>query len=327
MMRMLGKYNLAGQEAAQALSGLTGKVNVNQGVDNAGKVMTVGADGNLVPTEALSPSLPDQTGNAGKCLVTDGTNLIWEERLQNSNNVPNVQNLVIGKSSKVSGAVQSGAIVIAPTNNSISTTYYSDTIAIGRAVDNNGYDGSICIGKGTQITYDGTNRGACISIGLYAVVDSNESIQIGIGTNSTDNSFQVKNYQMLDCDTGLIPVERLPISAILLYYDSTQAPDHSHAMPDVSLDGYGLAGYEVYSNGYVRQWGQDSTSTGTTLVTLPISYTAATTVSMSFFVSVTEVAAAPTGQISAIPVAANQFQVDKPSAVCNWETSGYITLS
>lgn len=115
--------------------------------------------------------------------------------------------------------------------------------------------------------------------------------------------------------------------ATLLYYDSTQAPDHSHAMSGVSLDGYGLAGYEVYSNGYVRQWGQDSTSTGTTLVTLPISYTAATTVSMSFFVSVTEVAAAPTGQISAIPVAANQFQVDKPSAICNWETSGYITLS
>lgn len=115
--------------------------------------------------------------------------------------------------------------------------------------------------------------------------------------------------------------------ATLLYYDSTQAPDHSHAMSGVSLDGYGLAGYEVYSNGYVRQWGQDSTSSGATLVTLPISYTAATTVSMSFFVSVTEVAATATGQISAIPVAANQFQVDKPSAICNWETCGYITLN
>lgn len=164
--------NLAGQNAAQALSGLTGKVNIAQGADNAGKILGIGADGNVTPVEA-------------------------------------------------------------------------------------------------------PNSGA----------------------------------------------------ATLLYYDSTQAPDHSHAMSGVSLEGYGLAGYEVYSNGYVRQWGQDSTSTGTTSVTLPISYTAATTVSMSFFVSVTEVAAAPTGQISAIPVAANQFQVDKPSAICNWETSGYITLS
>lgn len=42
--------NLAGQEAAQALSALAGKVNIAQGADNAGKVMTVGADGNLAPT-------------------------------------------------------------------------------------------------------------------------------------------------------------------------------------------------------------------------------------------------------------------------------------
>ena len=42
--------NLAGQEAAQALSALAGKVNIAQGADNAGKVMTVGADGNVVPT-------------------------------------------------------------------------------------------------------------------------------------------------------------------------------------------------------------------------------------------------------------------------------------
>ena len=303
------------------------KVNIAQGADNAGKVMTVGEDGNLAPADAPGSSLPDQTGNAGKCLVTDGANPIWEERLQNSNNVPNVQNLIIGKSSKVSGVAQSGAIIIAGSDTGISKTYYSGTIAIGGSVDNNGFVGSICIGKGSKITYDGTNRGSCISIGQYAIVESNESIQIGAGTNSINNSFQIKNYQMLDCSTGLIPVERLPISAILLYYDSTQAPDHSHAMPGVSLDDYGLAGYEVYSNGYVRQWGQDSTSTGATLVTLPISYTAASTISMSFFVSVTEVAAAPTGQISAIPVAANQFQVDKPSAICNWETSGYITLS
>lgn len=125
-----------------------------------------------------------------------------------------------------------------------------------------------------------------------------------------------------------VPVEEKPNTgvAVLLYYDSTQASDHSHAYNGVSLTGYDLAGYEVYSNGYVRQWGQDSTAAGATLVTLPISYNAASTVSMSFFVSATEVAAEATGSISAIPVAANQFQVDKPSAICNWETTGYITL-
>lgn len=145
---------------------------------------------------------------------------------------------------------------------------------------------------------------------------------------------QNRIYEVNEIPTGHTLIENLTPSdesntgvATLLYYDSTQASDHSHAMSGVSLAGYGLAGYEVYSNGYVRQWGQDSTSAGATIVNLPIAYTAASTVSMSFFVSATEVAAEPTGQISAIPVAGNQFQVDKPSAICNWETSGYITLS
>ena len=48
--------NLAGQEAAQALTALAGKVNIAQGADNAGKVMTVGEDGNLAP--AAIPAQP-----------------------------------------------------------------------------------------------------------------------------------------------------------------------------------------------------------------------------------------------------------------------------
>ena len=48
--------NLAGQEAAQALSALAGKVNIAQGAENAGKVMTVGEDGNLAP--AAIPAQP-----------------------------------------------------------------------------------------------------------------------------------------------------------------------------------------------------------------------------------------------------------------------------
>ena len=49
--------NLAGQEAAQALSGLAGKVNIAQGADNAGKVMTVGADGNLAPANVPAAAI------------------------------------------------------------------------------------------------------------------------------------------------------------------------------------------------------------------------------------------------------------------------------
>lgn len=104
--------NLAGQEAAQALTQLAGKqatltdpqlnavnsgvtaakvasydayageisakVNIAQGAENAGKVMTVSADGNLAPADVPSSSLPDQFGNAEKFLFTTGTELVWK---------------------------------------------------------------------------------------------------------------------------------------------------------------------------------------------------------------------------------------------------------
>ena len=56
--------NLAGQEAAQALSALAGKVNIAQGAENAGKVMTVGADGNLAPAAAQGGQFPQDSDYA-----------------------------------------------------------------------------------------------------------------------------------------------------------------------------------------------------------------------------------------------------------------------
>ena len=56
--------NLAGQEAAQALSALAGKVNIAQGAGNAGKVMTVGADGNLAPAAAQGGQFPQDSDYA-----------------------------------------------------------------------------------------------------------------------------------------------------------------------------------------------------------------------------------------------------------------------
>ena len=248
--------------------------------------------GNVTPETTY---LPNQTGNAGKFLTTDGTNASW-------------------------GEVQPAAITTDATLTGTGTA-----------------DSPLGISTATMATINGkqaaltTEQLAAVNSGITsATVASYDAYagEISAKVNIAQGAENAGKILSVGADGNVVPVVA-PNSgaATLLYYDSTQAPDHSHAMSGVSLDDYGLAGYEVYSNGYVRQWGQDSTSTGTTLVTLPISYTAATTVSMSFFVSVTEVAAEPTGQISAIPVAANQFQVDKPSAICNWETSGYITLS
>ena len=54
-----------------------------------------------------------------------------------------------------------------------------------------------------------------VAIGYGAAVLSvKKSIQLGQGTNSTANSFQVYSYQMLDGNTGKIPMARLPIVQI-----------------------------------------------------------------------------------------------------------------
>lgn len=168
--------NLAGQNAAQALSGLTGKVNIAQGAENAGKVMTVGADGNLAPADAPSSSLPDQTGNAGKFLTTDGTNTSWGKALVNT--------------STFSGAL------------AIGTNTASNLSAI--SIGNSGYGGvasgltSIVIGAGSA-----TAIGA-IQIGGYTTG--------GYPTNSEKYSvcFALKgtNYKLLG-EEGIIPAERL----------------------------------------------------------------------------------------------------------------------
>lgn len=48
----------------------------DQGSNNAGKILTVGNDGIVIPGNAPS-GLPDQTGNDGKYLTTNGTNASW----------------------------------------------------------------------------------------------------------------------------------------------------------------------------------------------------------------------------------------------------------
>lgn len=51
---------------------------------------------------------------------------------------------------------------------------------------------------------------ASIAIGKTSQATAENAIQLGEGTNSTANSFQVFDYQMLDGTTGKIPAERLP---------------------------------------------------------------------------------------------------------------------
>lgn len=193
--------NLAGQEAAQALTQLAGKVNINQGADNAGKVMTVGEDGNLAPADAPSSSLPDQTGNAGKFLTTDGTNASWGGDNILMNSLPtslgintNDTNVFIGNIPSEAGADDAGVFV-----GYSSYASYRGGRTCSTAVGSYSRAGSKC----------------SIVIGYDAKVDVScpYAIQLGPGLNSLANTFSVglsdtNNYTLLQAD-GIIPTERL----------------------------------------------------------------------------------------------------------------------
>ena len=69
------------------------------------------------------------------------------------------------------------------------------------------FTSSLAIGNASAV---GTGSIA-ISPNSSASASKANAIQLGSGTNSTANSFQVYSYQMLDGTTGKIPMARLPI--------------------------------------------------------------------------------------------------------------------
>lgn len=63
---------------AQAIKALDGKLDKNQGADNAGKALVVGDDGTVVPGKAQGSSLPAMSSDtAGKMLTNDGKKAEW----------------------------------------------------------------------------------------------------------------------------------------------------------------------------------------------------------------------------------------------------------
>ena len=109
--------------------------------------------------------------------------------------------------------------------------------------------GAISIGENSKVI--GTHG---IAIGAGAYANSNNAIQIGTGTNDTENSLQVDNYTLLDLSTGLIPDERLSnniakttdIPDISNLASKDEIPDTSSfiTMPDVEAEGY-LKGVQI----------------------------------------------------------------------------------
>ncbi len=138
-----------------------------------GQVYTKTADGAEWADATGGSSLPDQTGNAGKFLTTDGENASWSDK-------PLV-------------------------NKSVSPTI---SLAIGNKYVSASTSGSIAIGGVTDMTSaSGINA---IAIGNASYANKIGAIQLGKGTNSTPNTLQVFDKQIIDAE-GYIPSERLAV--------------------------------------------------------------------------------------------------------------------
>lgn len=74
-----------------------------------------------------------------------------------------------------------------------------------------GYNASTTNDQAIAIGYEAIATGGSTAIGNGAKISTaiTNAIQLGSGTNSTMNSFQVWEYQMLDFNTGKIPLERI----------------------------------------------------------------------------------------------------------------------
>lgn len=95
-----------------------------------------------------------------------------------------------------------------------STTNNANGVAIGNLARTSGMS-AIAIGNspsssgnGVALGYYADASSSGIGIGYYAKSTAKKAIQLGQGTNSTQSTFQVFDYQVLDAN-GQIPIERL----------------------------------------------------------------------------------------------------------------------
>lgn len=191
--------------------------------------------------------LPDQTGNNGKFLMTDGSNASWEKALKNNATGENYlavgkdaytyeeetygNGIAIGTTAKawalggtVVGAfaeanVQGGVVIgeNAKVNNFDATTIND---AKGVAV---GTDAQSTNAQAISIGGDSVSSGVkSIAIGSSAVAGADGAIQLGEGTNSTADTLQFKDKTIIKGD-GTVPYERLstatPTAGQVLKYD------------------------------------------------------------------------------------------------------------
>ena len=154
-------------------------------------------------------ALPDQTGNNGKFLKTDGDTVSWAQGVENYG--PQTQDLIIGNSAHTKNTNINYATAVG--GNAYAKDHYATAIGYNSTANYMG----IAIGYGASNS--STNGYYSVAIGNNAVSTAGGNFQFGNGTNSesgtvcfslspTGSTSTMVNYKLLDSD-GTIPEARL----------------------------------------------------------------------------------------------------------------------
>jgi archaellum component FlaC len=173
-------YNELVSELQTQITAQAGAIAGKQDKLTAGENITI-EDGVISATGGGGASLPDQTGNKGKFLMTDGTNVSWAKVYKDQST--GTESVIIGR--YAINATKATAI-----NTSSTVANYSVVI---------GYNAN-------------STKQYGIAIGFLCSVRGEYAIQLGRGRNDNDNTFKVglsdtDNYELLSAD-GTIPAAR-----------------------------------------------------------------------------------------------------------------------
>ena len=163
-------------------------INAIGGDGTAGQVLTKTEVGMAWQDATGGSSLPDQTGNAGKFLTTDGTTASWGEALVNKSAYPDTNIILLGKRPEYGDGQNSKHVIIGL--DATVSDFASYAVSIGWSASASSY---------------------AVAVGAEAKA-SNRAMQFGSGTNNDANTVKFSNsngnFEMMDAN-GNVPLERL----------------------------------------------------------------------------------------------------------------------
>ena len=173
-----------------------------------------------VDVQPTPSGLPDQTGQSGKFLTTDGTDASWATINALTNNATKTDGLVVISTDYTTTCVESNvrATILGSggTLDGLKIKAGQDCVAIGSGAQAT-VDNSIAIGRQAHATGSSTiaiGNGATTNGGIAIGRNAQggiENIQLGNGTNPDRNTFKVGNangnFEIMSAD-GTIPAAR-----------------------------------------------------------------------------------------------------------------------